>query len=64
MLSETDPFPTDTIIVLINVPVIINAPFLFSKIMFNPIALRMAKTPESFGRSKCNRVYFMEFWPF
>ena len=22
----------------------------------NPIALRMAKTPKSFGRSECNRV--------
>ena len=23
---------------------------------FNPFALRMAKTPQSFGHSKCNRV--------
>ena len=24
---------------------------------FNPFALRMAKTPQSFGHSKCNRVF-------
>ena len=24
--------------------------------VFNPIALRMAKTPQSFGHSECNRV--------
>ena len=24
--------------------------------MFNPIALKMAKTPLSFGRSECSRV--------
>ena len=27
---------------------------------FNPIAVRMAKTLWSFGRSDCNRVYFKE----
>ena len=24
--------------------------------IFNPVALRTAKTPQSFGRSECNRV--------
>ena len=28
----------------------------FHKTQFNPIALRTAKTPQSFGCSECNRV--------
>ena len=28
--------------------------------LFNPIALRTAKTPYSFGRSTCNRVIIEE----
>ena len=27
--------------------------------MFNPIALRMAKTPQSFGHSECNRFNYI-----
>ena len=29
---------------------------LFANVLFNPVALRKAKTPSSFGHSECNRV--------
>ena len=31
--------------------------------LFNPIALRTAKTPQSFGRSECNRVIIVKISP-
>ena len=42
-------------------------PFFFFFWTFNPIALRMAKMPNSFGHSKCNRVKaklksIVDFW--
>ena len=35
-----------------------------SRSAFNPIALRMAKTPQSFGHSECNRVNPLSYWGF
>ena len=37
-------------------PIVILVHSLFYAFSFNPVALRMAKTPFSFGRSECNRV--------
>ena len=34
----------------------------FDKLYINPFALRTAKTPKSFGRSKCNRGYSSMFY--